>query len=393
MNHKQQLKIGITGQQGFIGYHLTNYLGLLGEGVQVIPCLDDYFSETGRLQEFVKQCDVIIHLAALNRHASAQTIYEVNVGLVDKLIDALEETKSTPHLLFASSTQEDRDNEFGRSKREGRKRLADWAQRNKALFTGLIIPNVYGPFGKPFYNSVVSTFCYQACHNQSPVIQVDAKLNLIYINELAAIIWAIIDKQKGAVEFRIPHSAEKTVSEIDALIKSFRAQYLQQGIIPLLSSGFEQNLFNSFMCYNAIDSFYPVLYKINEDSRGRFVELLKTAGKGQVSFSTTQPGITRGNHFHTRKIERFSVIKGKALIRLRRVGTQEVITYELDGASAAYVDIPVWYTHNITNIGDDELYTVFWINEFFNSDDPDTYYQEVQLHHYEKASSMNGAPN
>ena len=126
-----------------------------------------------------------------------------------------------------------------------------------------------------------------------------------------------------------------------------------------------------------IPNHFPVLLNQHADERGSFVETMKLGLGGQVSFSTTKPDVTRGNHFHTRKIERFVVIKGKAMIRLRRIGTEEVLEYHLDGSKPAYVDMPIWYTHNITNVGEGELYTLFWINEFFDPDDPDTYYETV----------------
>lgn len=371
------IKIGITGQQGFIGTHLYSFFGLKSDKVIRVPCYDEFFDDEDKLNDFVSQCDVIIHLAALNRHHDPQTIYDTNIKLVDKLIAAMEVTKSTPHLLFSSSTQEERDNMFGRSKREGRERLLEWATKNNSLFTGLIIPNVYGPFGKPYYNSVVATFCHQVTHNEEPVIEIDALLKLIYIGELTEMIWNIILEKKAEHEFKVPHSTEKKVSEIYHVIRQFADQYLPYGIIPETNDRFEYNLFNTFMTYNALQSFYPVQLKINKDNRGSFVELMKTHRGGQFSFSTTKPGITRGNHYHTRKIERFAVIKGKAIIRLRKIGDEEIMEFKLDGENPAYVDIPIWYTHNITNAGKDELFTMFWINEFFNADDPDTFYEEV----------------
>jgi UDP-2-acetamido-2,6-beta-L-arabino-hexul-4-ose reductase len=124
---------------------------------------------------------------------------------------------------------------------------------------------------------------------------------------------------------------------------------------------------------------YPVKLKMNTDDRGSFFETIKTQLGGQVSFSTTKVGITRGNHFHTRKIERFAVIKGKARIQLRRIGTSEVLNFDLDGNEPSYVDMPVWYTHNITNTGNEDLYTIFWINEFYDPADPDTYFENVEI--------------
>ncbi|MBA7584035.1 UDP-2-acetamido-2,6-beta-L-arabino-hexul-4-ose reductase [subsurface metagenome] len=153
--------------------------------------------------------------------------------------------------------------------------------------------------------------------------------------------------------------------------------YFEDRIIPLLNDQFEINLFNTFRTYINLESHNPVKLKLHTDKRGSFVETIKSNIKGQFSFSTTKPGITRGNHFHIRKIERFAVIKGKALIQLRRIGTNEVLNFELDGEQPAYVDMPVWYTHNITNTGDEDLFTIFWINEFYDPNDPDTYFEKV----------------
>jgi UDP-2-acetamido-2,6-beta-L-arabino-hexul-4-ose reductase len=371
-------KVGITGQPGFIGTHLFNFLGLKKDEVTRIPFQDNYFDDQTKLENFVRQCDVIIHLAALNRHNDPQAIYDTNILLVRKLITALDKTNSRPHVLFASSTQEERDNMFGKSKREGREILANWSEKNKAPFTGLIIPNVFGPFGHPYYNSVVATFCHQVNHNEKPVIEIDAQLKLIYIGELVNIIWQAIKDKYSAREYKIPHTAENKVSDILEIINLFKSQYADEGLFPDLSNPFELNLFNTFRCYMDIPNYYPVKLVKNSDERGTFVETIKSRPGGQVSFSITRPGITRGNHFHTRKIERFAVIKGKARIQLRRIGTNEVINFELNGDEPSYVDMPIWYTHNITNTGNDDLYTVFWINEFFDPEDPDTFFEPVE---------------
>ena len=371
------IKIGITGQAGFIGTHLYNYLGLKKEVVVRIPLQDDFFSDQAKLEKFVKQCDAIVHLAALNRHNDPQTIYDTNIGLVRKLIEALENTGSKPHILFSSSTQEDRDNIFGKSKREGRDLLAKWAEKSGAPFTGLIIPNVFGPFGNPYYNSVVATFSHQLAHNEEPKIDIDAELKLIYIGDLVGIIYRAIFNKECEREFRVPHTKEIKVTEVLERLQNFKSLWFDNGIFPDLHDTFERNLFNTFVCYIDHASYFPYKLKQSVDERGSFVESVKLNSGGQVSFSTTKPGITRGNHFHTRKTERFAVIKGKALIQLRKVGTDHVLNFELDGRTPSYVDMPVWYTHNITNTGDEDLYTIFWISEIFDSSDPDTYFEMV----------------
>lgn len=375
---KQKFKVGITGQSGFMGTHLFNFLSLKEE-IELVPFEDDYFKNDASLCSFVKQCDSIVHLAAMNRHGDPQVIYDTNISLVKQLIGACSQTASSPHILFSSSTQEERDNLYGKSKRDGRKLFEEWAVENNTRFTGLIIPNVFGPFGHPFYNSVVATFCHQLTHHEQPRIQVDGQLKLIYINELVEEFYqTLITAPVSQINlYQVPHTSEKKVSEILMLLESYKSGYFEQGIFPSLDDPFERNLFNTFLCYMDIREYFPFKLKLHTDERGSFVETAKLNSRGQVSFSTTKPGITRGNHFHTRKAERFAVIKGKAKIQLRKIGTGEVLDFYLDGNEPSYVDMPVWYTHNITNIGESELLTIFWISEHFNADDPDTYFELV----------------
>ena len=371
------LKIGITGQAGFVGTHLYNTLGLFPEEFERIDFQKEYFEDPNQLNEFVAQCDVIVHLAAMNRHNDPQVIYDTNIGLVEKLIQSLDQTKSKAHVLFSSSSQEERDNLYGKSKKEGRELMIDWADKAGGKFTGMIIPNVFGPFGHPNYNSVVATFCHKLAHNETPTIEVDGELKLIYVGELVEAILSEIRKGKSNAELVIAHTSESKVSQLLSLLECYKAAYQDKGIIPSLNTTFELNLFNTFRCYMDIANHFPVKFVEHTDPRGSFVEIIRLGVGGQVSFSTTVPSITRGNHYHTRKIERFAVIKGKALIQLRRIGTDEVLDFYLDGAEPAYVDMPIWYTHNIKNIGDEVLYTNFWINEFYDPNDPDTYFENV----------------
>ena len=371
------IKIGITGQAGFVGTHLYNSLGLFSDEFQRIDFRKEYFDDSNKLNEFVAQCDVIVHLAAMNRHNDPQVIYDTNIGLVQKLINALEVTRSKAHVLFSSSTQEERDNLYGKSKKEGRELMTYWAKRSGGKFTGMIIPNVFGPFGHPNYNSVVATFCHKLSHNETPSIEVDGDMKLIYVGELVDAILSEIRSVESKSEIVIPHTSEFKVSQLLLLLETYKEQYQENGIIPSINNTFELNLFNTFRCYMDIANHFPVKFVEHTDPRGSFVEIIRLGIGGQVSFSTTVPGITRGNHYHTRKIERFAVIKGKALIQLRRIGTDEVLDFYLDGDEPAYVDMPIWYTHNIKNIGDEVLYTNFWINEFYDPNDPDTYFENV----------------
>lgn len=371
------LKIGITGQAGFVGKHLYNTLALFPEEFERVDFQKEYFEDVEKLNGFVAQCDVIVHLAAMNRHNDPQVIYDTNVGLAAKLVVALEAINSKAHVIFSSSTQEERDNLYGQSKKEARLVLANWANKSQGNFTGLIIPNVFGPFGHPNYNSVIATFSHKIARNEKPTIDVDGDLKLIYVGELVNEILKEIRSGESKDEVVVTHTSEAKVSQILAFLEKYKNEYQDGGIIPTLNSKFEVNLFNTFRCYMDIANHFPVKFTQHTDPRGAFVEVIRLNVGGQVSFSTTVPGITRGNHFHTRKIERFAVIKGKALIQLRQIGTQDTHDFYLNGDEAAYVDMPVWYTHNIKNVGEEELYTIFWINEFYDANDPDTYFENV----------------
>ena len=371
------LNIGITGQEGFIGKHLYNTIKLFPYEFRIIEFNKDFFENSEKLNDFVSQCDVIVQLAAMNRHNDLQLIYNTNIALVQKLIKSLIKTESRPHLLFSSSTQEEKDNLYGKSKKEGRALMIEWAKNSGSKFTGMIIPNVFGPFGQPNYNSVVATFCHKLAYNKIPTIEFDGKMKLIYIGELVDEFIKEIRKSKSNEKVLVSHTSESKVSELLSLLKSYKLQYQDKGEIPKMNNTFELNLFNTFRCYMDIKSHFPVKLTQHNDSRGSFVELIRLGVGGQVSFSTTVKDVTRGNHFHTRKIERFSVIKGKALIQLRRIGTSEILNFYLDGNDPSYVDMPVWYTHNIKNIGEDVLYTNFWINEPYNPEDADTYFVSV----------------
>ncbi len=371
------IKIGVTGSAGFVGQHLYNMLGLYPQEFERVAFEKSFFEDDAKLKAFVDECDIIVHLAAMNRHNDPQVIYDTNTGLVRKLVTALEETGSKAHVLFSSSSQEERDNLYGKSKKDGRELLANWAKQSGGKFTGMIIPNVFGPFGNPYYNSFIATFCHQFTRGEQPKIDTDGIVKLIYVGDLCKVIIDNIRSDSGNNLLTVPHTDEHKVSEILALLEGYKTAYMDGGIIPTLNSTFEVNLFNTFRCYMPLASYFPVKFTKHTDPRGSFVEVIRLNVGGQVSFSTTVPGITRGNHYHTRKIERFAVIKGSALIQLRKIGTDEVLDYYLSGDEPAYVDMPVWYTHNIKNVGEEELYTIFWINEFFDPADPDTYFENV----------------
>ncbi len=371
--------IGITGQSGFIGTHLYNTLSLYKEKYRLIEFSDDFFDDTAALNNFVSQCDVIVHLAAVNRHENSDVLVNTNILLVEKLIQSVERHRGLRRIVFSSSIQEEKNNEYGKSKRIGREKFIESAKKCNYGFSGLLIPNVFGPFGRPFYNSVVATFCHQLVRNNTPVIDVDAELKLIYVSELIDEMITHIDMESTAVvdTVVVPHTGEIKVSAVLKKLIAYKEDYLLKGKIPDLKNSLDVNLFNTFRSFIDLQRHFPSVYDMHTDARGSFVEIMREETGGQVSFSTTVPGVTRGNHFHTRKIERFAVIKGEAKIRMRKIGTGDILEFSLSGSRPSYVDMPIWYTHNITNVGTDDLYTIFWINEFFNPDDPDTYFENV----------------
>ena len=370
-------KIGITGHNGFLGYHLKNGIKYHFPNYEIVDFKRDFFQKPALMSAFINSCDVIIHLAGLNRHNSSEEIARTNNQLAKTLAKSLIKNNYKGSLIYSSSLQEYKETPYGSSKKQAGDILTKAASTSGFSYTTLILPNIFGPFGKPNYNSVVATFCYKLANNEVPVVHKDSLISLIYVGELVDAICKVINKGEGIEKLVIKPTSQIKVSALLNILNSFKSEYQDNGEIPEINSVFQLNLFNTFRCYMDIKNYFPKKIKQHEDSRGSFFELIRLGIGGQVSFSTTVPGITRGNHFHTRKIERFAVIKGKALIQLRRIGTNEVLDFYLDGKEPAYVDIPIWYTHNIKNIGNDILYTNFWINEVYNSDNADTFFEEV----------------
>lgn len=370
------IKVGVTGSNGFIGWHLCRTLELDTSKFKLNEFKRDWFDDSILLDNFILNCDIVVHLAGLNRHSDDSLIYKTNTSLTEKIIESFNRTGFKGQIIFSSSIQEERENSFGSSKKVSRDLFSNWASQTGGTFHGLIIPNVFGAFGVPFYNSVIATFCHQLVNNEAPKIEIDASLNLIYINDLVKQIIELFNTETK-VKYVINHTDTYKVSEILNLLLGYYNNYYEKGHIPLFNNQFEINLFNTFRSYFNLNKLYPIKYKNNIDERGNFVEIIKLENGGQVSISSTKTGATRGNHFHTRKIERFSVIKGKALIQLRKTGSTEILNFYLTGDEPSYIDMPIWYIHNIKNIGDEELYTLFWINEFYNINDPDTYFENV----------------
>ena len=370
------MRIGITGQNGFIGYHFIQTIKYKYSDYTIVPFQKSFFEKEDLLKNFVSSCDVIFHLAGVNRAKTDTEVYDGNMKLTNILNKALIDSKFQGQLLFASSYQENQNSAYGQAKKSSRVFLQGTMNDLGGSFTGLIIPNVFGPFSKPNYNSFVATFCSKILNEESPIIINDNKVPLLYVGNLVNYIIKAISKPKPSI-LVIESDVEIKVTEVLNLLNLFKYSYTDRNTIPYLKSTFELEMFNTFRSYKSFKDNQPSFLLNNIDERGSFSELIRTNSGGQFSYSTTLPGFTRGNHFHTRKIERFIVIGGRAKISLRKIGSTEVHEFLLDGENPSFVDMPIWYTHNITNIGTTPLITAFWINEPYNSEDADTYFENV----------------
>ena len=370
------MKLAITGQNGFIGSHLYNTIKFQYPDLKIIDFENTFFEDEIKIDEVLSNVDSIVHLAGLNRSEDQDYLYNENLLLSNKIIESIKRIGFKGKLIFASSIQEKLDNAYGKVKKISRESFYNESEKLGFSFTGLIIPNVFGPFCKPNYNSFISTFCNNLIQGKENMVIQDKKVPLIYIDSL---IKEIIHSMKEKPNFKkvIKEDIIMQVGAVKEIIDEYNEIYLKNGQIPNLNSDFKTNLFNTFISFIPYEDYFPKKYKIVIDSRGLFSEVIKANTLGQYSYSITQPGEVRGDHFHTRKIERFAVIHGNALIKLRKIGSEKKIEYNLDGDNPSYVDMPLWYTHNIKNIGKTPLITLFWINELYNEDDSDTFFEKV----------------
>jgi len=365
------MKIGITGASGLLGFHLRSFF-FKKEGCEVQPVFRTDFEDILVLARSLESCDVVIHLAGVNR-GSDQDVYEGNIGIARRLISALEKTRHRPHIIFANSTHIFTQSLYGAAKQECSRILSEWAQKTGATFTDCILPHVFGEFGKPFYNSAISTFCYQLANQQKPKIIDDVYLELVHGYTVAQEFSKIIEQ---SIPGQVRLSGTKIlVSEALSILSAFDRFY-GDGIIPKFNSPFELFLFNTYRSY-LFPHKYPVNLKLREDERGSLFESVKSFHGGQSFLSTSFPGVTRGNHFHFYKLERFLVVRGEATISIRKLHTNYIHQFQVRGNQPCYIDIPTYHTHSITNTGREELLTLFWSHEIFNPAAPDTYAEMV----------------
>lgn len=365
------LTVLITGADGMLGTHVRGYFHGL-EDLQVRAAGRAAF-ESGSLHELVNGCDAVIHLAGMNR-GEDDVVAATNIRLTEQLIQSLEAAGSTAHVLFSSSTHIERDTPYGASKREAAARLTVWAEHSGGRFANVILPGVFGEGGKPYYNSVVSTFCHQLATGETPTPHSDSPIEQIHAQEVARRFETILRKGETG-DIRV-HGTELTVFGLLSTLQEMKELYAQH-IIPDLREGFRRDLFNTYRSF-LYPQHYPVPLTLHTDPRGSLFEAIKSPNGGQAFMSTTHPGITRGNHYHTRKVERFLVSGGEAEIKLRHIFGTEVQTFRVSGDTPSYVDIPTLHTHNITNVGDTTLLTLFWTNELFDPQNPDQYPEMVE---------------
>ena len=368
------VKVGITGGRGFIGWHLHCYLKTLQDVGLIEIAGRSTFDSFEKLCEFVSGKDVIFHLAGVNRADESQLI-DGNVEPANKLVEALIFKGESPTVVYSSSTHaESRSTVYGKAKAEVSKIFSDWAGENEGCFQEVVIPHVFGECGKPYYNSATNTFCYQIANGEKPSVTGDGILELIHAQDLSEQLFEL--GMLGSSGRTRINGCEISVSAVAEKISSMFSDY-QLGIVPDFSDDFDRALFNTFRSYLPEDKL-KIIPKKHVDDRGWLVETIKVESGGQAFVSTTKPGITRGNHYHRKKFERFFVLQGKASIKLRKLGDKEVREYVVEAESPGFVDIPTLHTHSISNIGDIELITFFWTNEFFDPNKPDTYFELVE---------------
>lgn len=365
------IRVGITGASGQFGYVLSSRLRH-HHGLDVVHAGRVDFEDNDGLERFAGSVDCIIHLAGANRGPD-NAITEVNVQLARKLAAACAGSGSRASIVYASTTHRDRDTAYGTSKSAAGEILSTFAQQAGLRFCEIVLPNLFGEFTKPYYNSFVGTFCDQIVQGQLPSVDSDAEIRLLhYVQAADEFARAIERGLEGQIR---PEGSPTTVQSVADILVEFHRLY-RNGVIPDIQTGFRRDLFNTLRSYMYPDIF-PFALTPHADARGTFFECVRSHNGGQTSFSTTLPGITRGNHFHFHKVERFLVLSGEARISVRRIGFEDVRDFYLSGKEPCFIDMPTFHTHHITNVGTSDLLTLFWTHEHFDPNVPDTYMETV----------------
>lgn len=366
------MKALVTGVNGFVGRNLAVRLGEAGHEVLGLGREDG--DEAWR--KAAQAADFVVHLAGVNRPTDAAEFETGNVGLTERLCALLAETGNRAPIIYSSSTQADQDQPYGRSKAAAEAVLRAHADATGAPVAIFRLPNVFGKWARPDYNSAVATFCHRIARGQEIEIHDPASpLRLAYIDDVVDAFLRLIDGSFPTGRYEVEPEYQTTVGELADIIASF-PESRGNLTTPPVGTGLIRALYSTYLSYLPVESFdYRV--PIHADPRGRFVEMLKTRDSGQFSYFTAGPGVTRGDHYHHSKAEKFLVISGKAHFGFRHIQTGERHEIVVDGSEARIVEtIPGW-THNITNIGEDELVVMLWANEIFDRARPDTVAMKV----------------
>ena len=368
------MKAVVTGASGFIGRNLS--LALSRAGHEVVGL--DIDSQPGDLETAIREADAVFHLAGVNRPQDPVEFDTGNRGSVEELVSAVRASGRKFFVALSSSTQAELDNPYGKSKLAAEEALSALAPEgcSVAIFR---LTNVFGRWSRPNYNSVVSTFCHNIANGLDVEIHDPTReVCLIHVDDVVAGFLRAYDELAGTAGVHRPDSGPtRTISlgDLAALLQSFRASR-QTLFVPNFGDEFVKKLYGTYLSYLPADGFDYEL-DIKEDNRGILAEILRFPNGGQIFISRTKPGITRGNHYHDTKTEKFIVVEGQGVIRFRHVENEDVIEYKVNGDRPSVVDIPVGYTHSIENVGEREMVTLFWACEPFDPNRPDTYFVEV----------------
>ncbi|MGH3751842.1 MAG: NAD-dependent epimerase/dehydratase family protein [Pseudonocardiaceae bacterium] len=362
--------LAVTGAGGFLGWHTRVRARAQGAG-QVTAVRLGAGTSIAAVTKAISGVDRLLHLAGVNRGTPPE-IRSGNTALARQLAAGLRRADPPPAtVVYANSTQAGNGTHYGTVKREAAEILATAAADIGVDFVDLRLPNLFGEHGRPFYNSVVATFAHQLAHNGQPAVDVDRELTLLHVQDAAKLLLTAKPGHPADAD-----ASRRTVSSLLDTLSRFASRY-QVGEIPELLDAFDTALFNTYRSFTFPDQ-WPIPLIRRTDHRGSFVEAVRAHGSpGQLSYSTTMPGIVRGEHFHLTKVERFVVISGQAEIALRRVLTDETVRFQVSGADPVIVDMPTMWVHNISNTGDGLLFTLFWTNDLFDPVSPDTYPENV----------------
>ena len=369
-------KVLVTGSAGFIGRNLCLALERRDDTVVHGIDVDD---DPARLEALVKEVDWVFHLAGVNRPQDPAEFREGNVDLTTRLLGLLQADGRRVPVVFTSSIQAERDNPYGVSKREAEEVLIEHNRESGGPVCIFRLPNVFGKWSRPNYNTVVATFCHNI--SRGLPVQLSDRSNLIrfcYVDEVVRAFLSLMDggePDASRHHYELDEIFEITLGDLHDMIVSFR-EMRTRATVPDMSDALTRYMYSTYLSFLDTDDF-AVPADLKTDDRGWLFELVRAPGFGQIFVSTTKPGITRGDHYHDTKVEKFCVIKGRGVIRFRGMGDDDVLAYEVTDEKIEIVDIPPGYTHSIENSGAGEMITLFWANEIFRPEAPDTYWEKV----------------